>query len=372
MILSGRYRFMSINIPNGKEDFLWLDWFRFIAASLVVTGHLKAKIFAPWNGLDESSRTFSTAIFYAITRLGTEGVTVFFVLSGFLVGGRLIERMKQGNLDLRRYAIDRFARIYVPLIPAIALTVSIAYYLNAPPAAWDIIGNVFSIQGVLASTLPFNGPLWSLTYEVWFYIGAGALTWFLVSRRPAALILTFLTFAIFTILESHLAFCWIAGAICFQARAKKQPRVEIVALSAILACSMIILRQLASGGAMQSSWSQPEIERVTLLLFAFGFACFISQIVSTPAPNSGGFGRLYRAGTFLAAFSYTLYLVHEPLFSLAFKDHIVVKHISTDGMVLYAASMIGIMTVAYLVYLLFEKHTNLFRLWLLRQFEIRS
>lgn len=363
---------MSVIIPNGKEDFLWLDWLRFIAATLVVAGHLKANLFAPWNSLEETSKTLSTAIFYAITRLGTEGVTIFFVLSGFLVGGRLIERMKQGNLDLRRYAIDRFARIYVPLIPAIALTVGTAYYLKAPPTAWDITGNILSIQGVLASTLPFNGPLWSLTYEVWFYIGAGALTWLLVSRQLTALILTFLTFAIFTVLESHLAFCWIAGALCYQSRASKKPRVEIMILSAILACGMIILRQLASGGAMQSSWSHPEIEQVTLLVFAFGFSCFISQIVAVPAPNRGTLGRLYRAGKFLAAFSYTLYLVHEPFFSLAFKDRNVVKNTSMDGLILYAASMIGIMTVAYLIFLLFEKHTDLFRRWLLRKFEMRS
>lgn len=83
---------------RAKTEYPWLDWLRFSAAILVVAGHLKSHLFVPWDGLDESGKTPTVAVFYAVSRLGTEAVAVFFVLSGFLVGGHLIERVRNGNL----------------------------------------------------------------------------------------------------------------------------------------------------------------------------------------------------------------------------------------------------------------------------------
>ena len=48
-------------------------------------------------------------------------VVVFFVLSGFLVGGAVIERARAGKAYLRTYLIDRTSRIYVVLLPTLAL-----------------------------------------------------------------------------------------------------------------------------------------------------------------------------------------------------------------------------------------------------------
>ncbi len=48
-------------------------------------------------------------------------VVVFFVLSGFLVGGAVIERARGGKAFMRNYLIDRTSRIYVVLVPTILL-----------------------------------------------------------------------------------------------------------------------------------------------------------------------------------------------------------------------------------------------------------
>ena len=56
--------------------------------------------------------------FTMLCRMGHEAVIVFSVLSGFLVGGRGFERIKDGSMNVGSYAIDRFARI-CPLLAAI-------------------------------------------------------------------------------------------------------------------------------------------------------------------------------------------------------------------------------------------------------------
>ncbi len=59
---------------------------------------------------------------YFITNLGHEAVVVFFVLSGFLIGGNLTDSMRRGSFDLVRYLIARFTRVYIVYLPALIVT----------------------------------------------------------------------------------------------------------------------------------------------------------------------------------------------------------------------------------------------------------
>lgn len=62
-----------------------LNFLRWIAAFLVVVGHLRSLMFPEYSKLVNPS--IFQKIFYFITGLGHEGVIIFFVISGFLVGG---------------------------------------------------------------------------------------------------------------------------------------------------------------------------------------------------------------------------------------------------------------------------------------------
>ena len=98
-----------------NKKFYWLDGLRFIAALIVLISHTRNDYFLAYGDLPHNQQGLSAFLFYTFGRLGHEAVVVFFVLSGFLVGGRGFERITTGVFDVRSYAIDRFARIAPPL-----------------------------------------------------------------------------------------------------------------------------------------------------------------------------------------------------------------------------------------------------------------
>src|ERR1035438_8094589 len=82
---------------EAKEHLYWLDWLRFTAALMVVATHARGGNWVEWARLDAACRTKVVAVFFAMTRAGSEWVTVFFVLSGFLVGGKVLDRAMKGS-----------------------------------------------------------------------------------------------------------------------------------------------------------------------------------------------------------------------------------------------------------------------------------
>lgn len=94
--------------------YYWLDVLRFIAAFMVLLSHTRNTFFPAFGDLPSNQQTISCMAFTMFCRLGHEAVIVFFVLSGFLVGGRGFGRIKDGTMHVCSYAIDRLARITPP------------------------------------------------------------------------------------------------------------------------------------------------------------------------------------------------------------------------------------------------------------------
>ncbi|HRD26912.1 MAG TPA: acyltransferase, partial [Caulobacter sp.] len=115
---------------------------------------------------------------------GFAGVDVFFVISGFLIGGVVAERQARGDFSLGWFWERRVRRIFPSLMVMLAATTAVAWWLLTPG---DLLAYVRSMAGALVSlsnvhfwrTSDYFGgedlvrPLlhtWSLGVEEQFYL----------------------------------------------------------------------------------------------------------------------------------------------------------------------------------------------------------
>ena len=332
----------------------WMDWLRFLSSLAVVLSHAQGAILIDWAQMAAEDRTLAAAIVLGACSFGQEAVLAFFVMSGMLVGGRLLERLLFGDFDVRRYIVDRTTRIYVPLIPAVALTVLVHASLGNSPNPWQVAGNLLQMQGVLCSKLDGNGVLWSLAYEFWFYVMAGAFG-VICSRgaigKAPALIVTFLSMALFVRLDPIYLFCWIGGALTYVIRTHLM-RWKMFALGFVALCISLFL-----SSPFGFSDREGPAYRINFLLNAAGFALVAVNLSRLKPANLGS--RLEGLGTRLASGSYTLFLTHAPVIYVyrAFNpkpNSRVGVDVALDTVICLGACF----ATAWVFYHLFERHTG--------------
>ena len=185
---------------------LLFDGFRLLAAQLVLLGH--AFDFFDWNS------SLHDPTHPQIQRLA---VTVFFLLSGFLIPWSTHRRLRataappvgrtvapRASTPFVEYLIARATRIYAGLLPALVF-IALADALPAhrferdyppvagatSPATW--FANLLNLQEFPLTALPIFGtgdPLWTLAVEWWIYILFGLLVlrprgWWILFWPPA-------------------------------------------------------------------------------------------------------------------------------------------------------------------------------------------
>jgi len=109
-------------------------------------------------------------------RFAQEGVLLFFLLSGFVIYYSWHEH--SGTKDFAHFFYKRFRRIYPIYILALLLAYAVICikYGMVDPKIPQLVGNLLMIQGYETDpgwfTMEYmhNGPLWSLSYEWWFYM----------------------------------------------------------------------------------------------------------------------------------------------------------------------------------------------------------
>lgn len=145
-----------------------LDFLRAFAALWVFIFHYIALAPAPLKPALES--------YYIM--IGWNGVDLFFVLSGFLIGGILCRE----NENVRSFMIRRFFRIY----PAFLVMVFLGIVIVKPYLAGDwllITSHLFMFNNLIPGYGgAVNGVLWTLGAEFQFYMLAALLLFFPRSR----------------------------------------------------------------------------------------------------------------------------------------------------------------------------------------------
>lgn len=347
--------------PDGH--LYWLDLIRFLAAFAVMACHFRGSFFVEYSALQPEQQNIAVSAFYFITRLGFEAVMIFFVLSGLLVGGRAMQRLAAGTFRIKSYVIDRAVRIMLPLIASLFLFLPICLYFHIPINVIDWIGSLLSLQRILTgSAYP---TLWSLSYEVWFYILMCAIGILIMKRKsPTSIkynigfVLLIISLLVYSKLSVEYLFVWFIGAIALWRLPK--PRKSIMAIMAFLSLLIIVMLQLSSGSHFipANIFSGEVLRKCLVVLFGFVFAVFIQHIIQM-APNRRGIAlHINTLGTKLAAFSYTLYLTHIPVLELleglgAPKC----AEVNAKSIGLYILWMAIAMIIAYALYYVFERNT---------------
>lgn len=143
---------MGISKSTGRDQSL--DVVRGVAILLAMGWHLNAHTgIAPLDMLLEPGRRF-----------GWAGVDLFFVLSGFLIGGLVLrEREKTGGFDAKEFLLRRAIRLW-PVV-----WVFLAAQLVLSDKSWTtfLFQNLLHVQNYWVSSI---SHLWSLAVEEHFYL----------------------------------------------------------------------------------------------------------------------------------------------------------------------------------------------------------
>ena len=97
-----------------------------------------------------------------------DGVSIFFVLSGFLIGGILI-KILESNKPKFRILIDFWIKRWFRTIPPYFLVLVISILLSRQ-FHFSYLGYFIFIQNLVQKQHGFFGESWSLSVEEWFYL----------------------------------------------------------------------------------------------------------------------------------------------------------------------------------------------------------
>lgn len=168
-----------------KQRLPQLDFLRFIAIFLIIGHHV---IMPP----QEANALQPLALLWY--DFGWTGVDLFFVLSGFLIGGLLFTELRKfGKLDVRRFIIRRGFKIWPLYLGYVAVMIVLIGH-REHISLWQAIGRAWPFYThtqnyTMHSDLYVNYPvahLWSLAVEEHFYLLLPLLLHFLTRRTPDA------------------------------------------------------------------------------------------------------------------------------------------------------------------------------------------
>ena len=388
-------------LPKGSPS-IHLDALRGFAAFSVLLNHWRDAFFLDYPDIGHHTPAISAA--YLVAGLGYQWVVVFFVMSGYLVGGSVLRSVGNGRWSWRSYLLARLTRLYIVLLPALllggmadwagmhmkgteavygghsgmhALTVDVHKTLTLESLA----GNILFLQtialpgmdGHRVPTFGSNGPLWSLANEFWYYMAFPPLVLLLAGMRSRGSEDKGGSGAArqWPIRVAYglglVAWCWFVG-----------PKITLMGIPWLMGAMIAYLppfpfrgawaRRLAiatglalAGGAMVLGKLRNDLVSSLVLGVAVTLLIWVTLHCAT-APLPPGYIRVAQRA---ARSSYTLYLVHLPLVILLKATLHLPRALPGWHMFLVSVGLLaGILLFAQLVYKVFEKNTDRVRNWL--------
>ena len=364
------------NLKPGLRHALLISLLRGLAALNVAAAHLRSQLYPAFELVEEPPVLFMGIAFMA--GFAHLSVVVFFVLSGWLVGGSLLDRIGDEQA-MRHYAIDRITRLWVVLVPVFCVSLLCGQLTgDIDPSRPDLgvdgdyslgafLGNLVGLQDIVVPRFGGNFALWSLANETWYYVMFPLLVVMLRGKSIAARALSALGLIALAKLVSGalLAYfaVWLLGTLFSRIRLHAGTAVRSL-LFGIVAGSAVYYR-------LEGHVDTQSLETFGQdLPFALAFVVWLSSM-QTAAPRSSSLYRIAdRIGRFFAGFSFTLYVLHVPLILLFLHwlpatlgvVQLVPGNLGHD--VAYAGMLVSIVVASWLLSLPFESNTQRLRHWI--------
>ena len=347
-----------------------LNGLRFFAAMAVAVSHVE--LMKQYHGLPNAYDK------PAVYELGRLSVTLFFVLSGYLITYLLlVEKQRSGRIDVRRFYLRRMLRIW----PLYFLVVLIAFlvlprfgifhiprYTDALPShfgATFLLYLLFLPQLALSiyDPVPFAEPAWSIGVEEQFY-----LLWPALMRRSKNFAALALAIIVAVVGARYLALAMAKanradeGALLIWKRVINYlyfTRIECMAIGGLFAWIVFtnkkkLLAFLQNGFVQVATYALTAWLLVTdsfKPIFNYGWysVCFGVLILNISANPRSLIRMNSRAFDFLGNISFSIYMLHEICIQL------VIAAGWTQNAVLYGVSMLLTIGAASASYVWFER-----------------
>ncbi len=347
-----------------KSTSLYLDFLRIFAAFGVFIGHANF----PW---------FSNNLFPG--DLGHKFVTIFFVLSGYLIAFTVDKK----NKGPQKYLIDRLSRLYSVVLPALIFTYLIDFIgkhlhsnfystLISPNNQWLRFAlNATFLQQIWGlSTMPStNSPFWSISYEFWYYMLFAVFVYVEGVKKYLMMLLIGLLIGIKIVL---LLPVWAMGVLIYRFSnrfiIKNLLAVILFVFTTILILGMTFFWN-APFSFHQFPFGKPPLffsarfifEWVYGAIVGFNIFCFNSIRVLYVLPSW-----ISKTIRYLSSITFTLYLFHLPI--LIFLASIL--HYDKSSYIPTIAILVFVVFIIILLAIISEKQRNHYKVFFERVFNV--
>ena len=351
---------------------------RGLAAIEVAAAHLRAEMYPGLRTVADPSIWFKGFSF--ATGFAHHAVLVFFVISGWLVGGSLLDKIRQPDA-IASYAIDRVTRLWTVLIPTFVLTLLFGFGTGVvetqgidfhPANEYSALvfgANLVGLQTIAVPTFGGNFPLWSLANETWYYVLFPLLV--VLLRAPGRALRVACGITLLLLAASLPAeiigyfMIWLLGVGFSRIRIECNTAQRSVWLI-LVAALWVYYRLTGDMNAFTLASMLPDLGCSLMFVVLLSSLQFRAAATSTLRPL------LARTGTFFAEFSFSLYVLHVPLIDLlrhwALKRWGLRELSPNDPLhfAIYLGMLATLLAGAYMSYWLFESRTYQIRRMLKR------
>jgi exopolysaccharide production protein ExoZ len=298
----------TFEFDNENARLISMEGLRGLAVTLVFLVHYTT-LARPW----VAAQSLSGDFIEMLHSVGNTGVDLFFVLSGYLIYGTLIEKHK----PFGRYFMRRLERIYPTFLVVTLLYLALSFAFPAESklpkgtgaSTLFVLQNLIFMPGLFTVTA-INTVTWSLSYEMFYYLIIPALVPLLRLRNWSRDNRIYFFIAALFVLAILF---WRYGG-----PARMMMFISGIVLYELVSKGVSLkgengLGLLALGVGIMTVWvlhGKGVSLQVVLLCVFFGYGCFACFCV---ADNARGVTRsvfCWRPLRWLGNMSYSYYLIH--------------------------------------------------------------